>query len=534
MYRLLIVDDEHHVADQIETIFLTQTRMDLEVHKAYLASDALEILNRLKIDVLLTDIKMPGADGFYLADRVTEQWPEARIIFLTAYSEFDLIYKTQKYKSVSFLLKTEGEEAIIDVVFNAISEIERSRRLILARAESDSTFKQTEGNKALALYLNTGDPSGISAHPYIDTRKETSAVLIVTQNPAESVQKEDMAHLNALALRVKAMLGDKVCLDAVYTDPMFAVLVFQPQGSMVEPSFSNSLQQSFDTITETVLDIYGAEAVTAITQQPFMFNELFEKIDHMKQFLASSFESGSGRVFTNTDEANIKKEKDLIDWKTRYTPKVNAILGAIRDGDYDKVLELMSPLEKAAESVSNKLNYPIIIVYEQVALCLLDRIISKKLFERISIEGDIYHMLLIDSFSTWKDAFDFLERIIRLLKASDTEVRDISENRFLKYIYDYVDAHISEDLSLSVLSAKMNYNPSYISRLFKRLTGQTLLDYITSRRMDHAVKMLTETNASIQEIAKATGISSGQYFALLFRKKYGVSPLDYRRDHSHK
>ena len=534
MYRLLIVDDEHHVADEIETIFLTQTMMDLEVHKAYLASDALAILNRIKIDVLLTDIKMPGADGFYLADRVTEQWPEAKIIFLTAYSEFDLIYKTQKYKSVSFLLKTEGEEAIIGVVQTAINEIERSRRLLSAQAEADSSAQQTEGYKALAMFLNTGDMSGMSAHPYIGTHKQTSAVLVTAPNASENMQKEDLAHLNALMLRVKAMLSDKFIVDAVYTDNMFAVLVFQPHEGMSEPSFSNNLLQSFDSITEAVLDIYGSEAVTAITDQSFMFNELFEKTDYMKQFLAASFESGSGRVFTSADEIKIKKEKDLLDWKTRYAPDVNNILIAIRDGDYDKVLELLSPLQKVAESVNNKLNYPIIIAYEQVALCLLDRIISKKLFERISIEGDIYHMLLIDSFPSWKDAFGFLERIIQLLKASDTEVRDISENRFLKYIYDYVDAHISEDLSLSVLSERMNYNPSYISRLFKRLTGQTLLDYITSRRMEHAVKMLKETNASIQEIAKATGISSGQYFALLFRKKYGVSPLDYRRDHSRK
>lgn len=534
MYRLLIVDDEHHVADEIETIFLTQTMMDLEVHKAYLASDALEILNRIKIDVLLTDIKMPGADGFYLADRVTEQWPEAKIIFLTAYSEFDLIYKTQKYKSVSFLLKTEGEEAIISVVQNAINEIEQSRRLLLAQAEDGSSVQQTEGYEALAMYLNTGDMSGMSAHPHIDIQTQTSAVLVAVPNAAEIVQKEDMAHLNGLMLRVKAMLGDKFSVDAVYTDTMFAVLVLQPHEVMGEPSFSNNLLHSFDTITEAVLDIFGSEAITAITEQPFIFRELFEKIDYMKQFLAASFESGSGRVFTSADEIKIKKEKDLIDWKTKYSPEVSSLLSAIRDGDYDKALESLSPLQKAAESVSNKLNYPIIIIYEQVALCLLDRIISKKLFERISIESDIYHMLLIDSFSSWKDAFGFLERIIQLLKASDTEVRDISENRFLKYIYDYVDEHISDDLSLSVLSERMNYNPSYISRLFKRLTGQTLLDYITSRRMEHAVKMLTETNASIQDIAKSTGISSGQYFALLFRKKYGVSPLDYRRDYSYK
>ena len=54
-----------------------------------------------------------------------------------------------------------------------------------------------------------------------------------------------------------------------------------------------------------------------------------------------------------------------------------------------------------------------------------------------------------------------------------------------------------------------------------------------SKRMERAVKMLAETNASIQEIAKATGISSGQYFATVFRKKYGISPVDYRREALH-
>lgn len=68
MYRLLIVDDEHHIVDWLYELFQENNEMELDIFKAYTAKSALRILERQRIDVVLSDIRMPGMDGFELAD----------------------------------------------------------------------------------------------------------------------------------------------------------------------------------------------------------------------------------------------------------------------------------------------------------------------------------------------------------------------------------------------------------------------------------------------------------------------------------
>ena len=111
-YHLLIVDDEYHVVDWLAELFEEQDLLPLEVYKAYLAREALEILGKTKIDIVLSDIRMPGMDGFALADRITAEWPLAKIIFLTGYQEFEYAYKANQYKNITFLLKTEDDDMI--------------------------------------------------------------------------------------------------------------------------------------------------------------------------------------------------------------------------------------------------------------------------------------------------------------------------------------------------------------------------------------------------------------------------------------
>ena len=104
MYRLLIVDDEYHIVDWLTELFLEQKKVELEIYRAYLAREALDILDQVKIDVVLSDIRMPGIDGFELADRIRDNWPEARIIFLTGYNDFDYAYRANQYQNIRYLL----------------------------------------------------------------------------------------------------------------------------------------------------------------------------------------------------------------------------------------------------------------------------------------------------------------------------------------------------------------------------------------------------------------------------------------------
>lgn len=128
MYRLLIVDDEAIIADGLYEVFQNIKNLDLDVYKAYSGNEALELLERTRIDIVLTDIHMPGIDGLQLLEKIQERWPKCRVIFLTGYNEFDYVYTAIKYTGVSYLLKTEGFGKIIATVEKAVAEIENSMK----------------------------------------------------------------------------------------------------------------------------------------------------------------------------------------------------------------------------------------------------------------------------------------------------------------------------------------------------------------------------------------------------------------------
>ena len=128
MYRLLIVDDEIDNVYWLEEMFQYDLKEELEVHTAVSGKEALELLNRIRFDVVLTDIKMPGMTGMELYDRIRENWPACKVIFLTAYPQFEDIYRVSQDKDVKYILKSEEEKVIKATVEEAFEELRQMTR----------------------------------------------------------------------------------------------------------------------------------------------------------------------------------------------------------------------------------------------------------------------------------------------------------------------------------------------------------------------------------------------------------------------
>lgn len=96
-------------------------------------------------------------------------------------------------------------------------------------------------------------------------------------------------------------------------------------------------------------------------------------------------------------------------------------------------------------------------------------------------------------------------------------------------LLEYIEQHCSEKLTLNSLAKKCFYNPSYLSRMFHELQGQTLTDYIRTVRIKKAMVMLETTGLSIEEIRISCGIGDKTFFYRKFREETGFSPAEYRQ-----
>ena len=96
-------------------------------------------------------------------------------------------------------------------------------------------------------------------------------------------------------------------------------------------------------------------------------------------------------------------------------------------------------------------------------------------------------------------------------------------------IMNYIDTHVYELKDLSVLSSVTNYNYSYLSSLFCKVTGETLSEYFRNRRLETARFLIEENKKSITDISEMVNYSSIYTLSRAFKEKYGVSPSEYRK-----
>ena len=119
---------------------------------------------------------------------------------------------------------------------------------------------------------------------------------------------------------------------------------------------------------------------------------------------------------------------------------------------------------------------------------------------------------------------------IALFQRQSSKQETQQEERPIHGITRYLQEHLTEEISLSVLAEEFHLNPQYISQLFKTEIGVGFLAYLTNIRMERAKKLLLTTNLSIAEVSEQSGYADYRVFTKVFKQSEGITPSQYRRD----
>lgn len=114
------------------------------------------------------------------------------------------------------------------------------------------------------------------------------------------------------------------------------------------------------------------------------------------------------------------------------------------------------------------------------------------------------------------------------LNSPDT---DIDESKFekLKILFDYLDEHYNQNITLQTVSEMLGFNKSYFSRMFKEMTGHNFSEYLTKIRINKAIQLLGTRDLNISEISNMLGFSSPTYFNEVFKKYFQCTPAEFRK-----
>jgi len=103
-----------------------------------------------------------------------------------------------------------------------------------------------------------------------------------------------------------------------------------------------------------------------------------------------------------------------------------------------------------------------------------------------------------------------------------------NKENYISDAIDYLKANYQRDINIKEAAEILHLSESYLSRLFKRETGYTFIEYLTNYRIKKAIDFLKDKNVKIYEISSLVGYGDSRYFSALFRKYVGVTPSEFR------
>ena len=205
------------------------------------------------------------------------------------------------------------------------------------------------------------------------------------------------------------------------------------------------------------------------------------------------------------------------------------LIDAIKSGNYDAACKVINSLFDGKSTHSRMDKF---IIFDIAGAVLKSIDAANKIYcydEDVNFDNNLI-LNEISSHNTFGEARIKLLNIIKQFCDIVNEHKISKNSQLINEIIAYVDDHFQKyDLSVSKIADVLNRNPTYISRHFKEQTGVGLLDYINSKRIEHAKALLAQ-NLSINDIASMCGFANTPSFIRVFKKYMGVSPGKYRDD----
>lgn len=530
MINVMIVDDEYLVRERIKKCIPWGELGYRIVGEASNGEDALSLIKELLPQIAIVDINMPFLDGLDFSRIVRERYPGTKVIILTGYSSFDYAKSAIQAGVANYLLKPINKDELVDTLNKLKIEIERDTqariqfdKLRMDSKKSDIILKERyistllEGNIA----ASSGEDSG-EINMYCPALKEAdSFVAVVDIDRIDQICSNE----NDKQLWRFAVLN---IFDEIISEYCSYVISYDSGGKVVMIIAPDSKEQ------------YEA-----------YFRRLFEKAKKaIKDHLHFTVTVGVGNMYFGIGEISLSYREAVTALKNRVILGGNNIIKYSR---LEKKLNVTKDLATVRQdmlinmrlgntsSVKEKLHMTIFNIYENkhtiesLTLLLSELLVTATSFANdngIDITDFIGKNLNAEAIITEKEDISEIEKwaeelFVRLVERVNGS-RQTNTARVVDKAKSYIDSNFSkENLDLEGIASNIFINVCYLSNIFKKETGKTVIEYLRECRMEKAKKLMDEGVKNLYNIAERVGYSDPHYFSKCFKKYFGISPSKY-------
>ncbi|MFK7693043.1 response regulator [Paenibacillus sp. HJGM_3] len=527
MYKLLIVDDEIYVLRALRKSVDFAALGFEEVHQAMGAQEAMAVLQAHAIDLIICDIEMPGMGGLELIEWVNDHYPEVETIFLTGHAEFAYAQKAVQLGSFEYVLKPVKPEELAAIVTKALDKI-REDRAAAAVVETSKRYQTLwERQKAVVverywqnvlagrMVPSLGNLQSVNLPLQPSSTILPILISIERWHKEFSLRDEDTLEYAIRNAAAELLLGDFSGDVIKDENGILFALVYESSGGSPDGNVLADACRAF----ADACGRYFYCTVSCYIGHAVPFHELTEVYHRLIELEQENLSPSLSiqRLDQPSPQGSKPKHPHAIpwsDWVVLFETGNKAELFKRLDQLFAEMQEAQADTESAS-ALYHALLYMIYHVAHKNGLSVRE---WSGLRER---SGELTAIRSISQLKIWSEKL--IETGSRYLERQRKE-----SSRLIEKTKQFIVANL-KDITREKAASHIHLNPAYLSRVFKRETGQSLIDYIIQAKMDRAKILLTESNLRIVDVCEEIGYENYSHFGQAFKKKVGITPLEYRK-----
>lgn len=490
--NVIVADDEYFIRQRIIKIIPWE---ELGLNFIGEAENGLQVLDLLKthpVDLIILDIKMPQMTGIEVAEYVSQHFPWTKMIILSGYSDFDYARAAMKHRVSDYLLKPVDRLALKETLESCIVKIKRAKKQMTQIEKYQSYEKSIDLSRVLVGNLTL--PMLLAKYPKLEETPYSLYIGSFIFQESDQIITQLIQGLYDLGWESNYSKE----LDYTYTIQLFSK--DQQDIASLESFFLRFISQHKTYIFLTIGEVFSLDK----DWQPYY--------KQVHSLLNQRYFSSSSTVLIGSSSLGHKK------FKQDFSKLRSDILGRLNSQDIESFKDYVNGVFKDIEEKEN-IDYLRVVVTE--------------FFITYNIH---YHHLVDFSYNITEFATMMIDEEYQLHELKNTIItyglQCMKKNKTAPsnvMLSDRIAAYIQENysdpgLTVASLAHLFDLNPSYMGSVFRKVKGQSILQHITSVRMDASKKLLESDEYKVSDVAEMVGYSDAFYYSKRFKKMFGYSP----------
>lgn len=492
MYKAIVVDDNQNTIRSLQISVNWQECGFELVGVAYDGAQGCRLIEQLHPDLVITDIRMPGTDGFALMEQKQELLAHARVIVITAYDKFQYATQAIRLSAFDFILKPIDNDELRSSLLRAHASLD-SERNVVARGQQMEWFRRRArmiGQLTTAPSSNSEDALPAFCEPGL------SAYCFLAVGGAESISQPMLQRLN-----FETYPPNLDVLSVVLEDDLVMFCGFRGPDSdwrTTAGHLAQRLKQRMPDMSCAVSSLYT----------------------DLSNFRAACREARQALLKCKMlhDPTDVMFCKGTPQEERR--PHI-ADMQQLSQKMADSNMDAEQAWKKMLEGTNNNLRYLRILLMMYAAKILQKRFANARIADTVDASMyDIPQITTVDGAEKW--FFRFWEQVDQAEKNSS------SMSVLIRNVLSYVNTYATDGISLESVAKHFHVSPNYLSALVRKETGKTYQQHVIETKIRVSKQLLDDTRMHIEDISRAVGYENYISFYNMFRRMEGCTPSAYR------